>query len=291
MNARFAHVLSRLSIVSVVAVSALGATACNNSAPASTTPAVAEAPQAAEGRAAPVATAGHHPGQQIFREVQALDLRDDQRAAVTDLEQNLVADLAPHRETFRQAAQFLADGVESGELDADAAKAQQAAIAAAILDGKASFIGAMNGLHDVLDADQRATLVARLAEMHRRGVTRDAQGAERPDGPLSKLAFQLGLSEQQKAGLRDAVQQGVDEIFPDHAARREASEARMKAIAAAFVLDDFDAADHDLGEGPERSLASFGEIVNRTVDVSGRLFSTSQRAVLASLIRSHAEKI
>ena len=288
MNARFAHVLSRLSIVSVVAVSALGATACNSRA-STTTPAVAEATQA-QAQAAPAATA-HHPGQRIFREVQALDLRDDQRAAVTDLEANLVADLSPHRETLRQAAQFLAAGIESGELDSAGAKAQEAALAAAMLDGKASFISAMNGVHDVLDAGQRATLVARLEEMHQRGVTRDAQGAERPDGPLAKLAFELGLSETQKVALRDAVQQGADELFPDHKARREASEARVKAIAEAFVRDDFDAAEHDLGPGPEGALASFGEIVGRTVDVSGRILSAPQRAVLASLIRSRAEKL
>jgi Spy/CpxP family protein refolding chaperone len=288
MNARFAHVLSRLSIVSVVAVSAVGAAACNGRASSSSSPAPVAA--ASEGEAAPAAAAAHHPGQQIFREVRALDLADAQRAGVDDLEQNLVADLAPHRETFRQVAQFFAASVESGEIDPAQAKAHEAAVSAAILDGKASFVTAMNGLHDLLDAGQRATLVARLHDHARRGVTRDAQGAERPEGPISKLALQIGLTEDQKLALRDAVQQGADELFPDHAARRQAHEAQMKALAEAFVRDDFDAADHDLG-APEHAVAQFTEIVSRSVDVSGRLLSASQRSVLAGLIRTRAEKL
>ena len=43
--------------------------------------------------------------------MRALDLSDAQRASVDDLEQNLVADLSPHRETFRQIAEFFAKGV------------------------------------------------------------------------------------------------------------------------------------------------------------------------------------
>jgi Spy/CpxP family protein refolding chaperone len=288
MNARFAHVLSRLSIVSVVAVSALGAAACNGRASTSSpAPAVAAA---SESETAPAAAPSHHPGKQIFREVRALDLSDAQRATVDDLEQNLVADLAPHRETFRQVAQFFAGSVESGEIDPAQAKAHEAAISAAILDGKASFVTAMNGLHDLLDAGQRSTLVSRLHDQARRGVTRDAQGAERPEGPLSKLAFEIGLTEDQKVALRDAFQQGTDELFPDHAARRQAHEAKMKAVAAAFVGEDFDAADHDFG-APDQAVASFTEIVSRSVDVSGRILSASQRSVLAGLIRSHAAKL
>jgi Spy/CpxP family protein refolding chaperone len=285
MNARFAHVLSRLSLVSVIAVSAVGAAACNGQASSSSPAPVAAASEGETARAT-----AHHPGQRIFREVRALDLSDAQRAGVDDLEQNLLADLAPHRETFRQVAQFFATSVESGDIDPAQARAHEAAISAAILDGKASFVAAMNGLHDLLDGGQRATLVAHLQDQARRGVTRDAQGAERPEGPVSKLALQIGLTEDQKVALRDAVQQGADELFPDHAAHRQAHEAHMKALADAFVRDDFDAADHEFG-APEHAVAQFTEIVSRSVDVSGRILSASQRSVLAGLIRSRAEKL
>jgi Spy/CpxP family protein refolding chaperone len=290
MNARLAHVLSRLSIVSVVAVSALGAAACNSQA-STTTPAPAETAQ--EAQAAPTE---HAPGQRIFNQVLALDLRPAQRDAVSEIQQNLVADLSPHRETLRQVATFLASSIEAGQLDPADAAAHQAALEAAILDAKASFATAMNSLHDTLDADQRAALVAHLEEQHRRGYVRGQEGTaaaedSQHDGPLAKLAFEIGLTEEQKANLREAVQKGADELFPNHKARREASEAKMKALADAFVSDDFDAADHDLGGGPERSLQSFAAAASRAVEVSGQILSVSQREALGSMIRSHAQKI
>lgn len=286
MNARFAQVLSRLSIVSVVAVSAFGAAACNNRAPATTGEAVQ-----AEAAPAPSSCGEHRPGARIFREVQALDLREDQRAAVGEIEQNLLADLSPHREAVRQVVHLLASGLESGELDAREAATQQAALSAAILDVKTAIAGAMNSLHDVLDAGQRQALISKLEEQHRRGVVRGRDGAEHPDGPMAKLAFELGLTEDQKAALRDAVQEHVDAVFPDRKARREASEARMKALADAFVRDDFDAADHDLAPDASRSLEAFVETVGRTIDVSGRILTSPQRLALASILRGRAEKL
>jgi Spy/CpxP family protein refolding chaperone len=286
MNARFAHVLSRLSLVSVVAVSALGAAACNSSAPANTAAPAAETTEAAPA----AASSEHRPGRWLFRQVEALDLRADQRDAVTEIEQNLRADLSPHRETLRQVANVLAAGIESGELDPAEAAVQKEALAAAAAEAKASFVTAINGVHDVLDAGQRAALVDRVQEQHQHGHVR-GEKAEQPHGPIARLAFELGLTEEQKQSLRDAVQKGVEEVFPDRKAKREAQEARMKALADAFVTDAFDAADHDLGGGVERHLESFGEVATRAIDISGRVLTVSQRHAMASMIRSRAERL
>ncbi len=283
MNARFAQVLSRLSIVSVVAVSALGVTACNGNAKTSAAPAPVETTEAAS-----TETAEHGPGHRLFAQVAALDLRPEQRAAVSEIEQNLAADLAPHRETLRQVAKLMANSIESGRLDPADAAAQQAALSAAILDAKASFAGAMNAVHDALDKDQRAALVAQLEEQR---LQYKAKGDCADHGPIAKLAIEVGLTDEQKASLREAVQSGVDEMFPDHKARREAGEARMKELAEAFVTEDFDAADHDLGGGAEHSLESFATVATRTIDISGHVLSVSQREALASVVRSHAQKI
>src|SRR5262249_19145556 len=119
MNARFAHVLSRLSLVSVVAVSAVGVAACNNARTS------APAPVAVEQQAAPApATAKHGPGYRLFRQIETLDLRADQRASVAEIEQNLAADLAPHRETVRQVAHTLASGIQNGQIDPEESQAQ-----------------------------------------------------------------------------------------------------------------------------------------------------------------------
>jgi len=281
MIARLAPVLSRLPTISLIAVSAITVAACNGRATGSAAApeAAVEAPQSA-----PAANV-EGPGHKLFQQVEALGLRAEQRDAVIEIEQNLGADLAPHRATVRRVAELLASSVEAGTLDARDAAAQEAALADALVEAKASFADAMNAVHDVLDAGQRAALVAEL-QAHRG----HAQGAE-PKGPLATLAFELGLSEAQKASIRDAVQRGADEIFPDRKVRREAKEARIAAMGEAFVSDDFNAADFDFGGGDERSLESFGEVARRAVDLSGRVLGASQRKTLSAMIRDRAARL
>jgi hypothetical protein len=287
MKSRFAPLLSRLSIVSVVAVSALGGAACSR-AQATAGPAVDETAEAAQVSASTEATpAAHGPAHHLFKQVVALDLRDDQRAAVSEIEQNLAADMAPHRETVRQVARLLADGIETGRLEHEDAAAQQAALAASIVDAKASFAGAMNDVHDVLDEGQRAALVAQLQQQHQLHQEGRAEG-EHAHGPLAMLALELGLGEEQKAALRDELRSGVEAVFPDRKAHRLEMETRMKAMADAFVSDSFDAADFDMGPGAEQALESFTEVATHAIDVSGRVLSIGQRQALAALIRTRA---
>src|SRR5262245_19626823 len=100
MNARFAHVLSRLSLVSVITVSALGAAACARARPGDTQPAAVEQVQAAP--------AAHGPGYRMFRQIEGLELRAEQRVALAEIEQGLAAEMAPHRQTMRAIAATLA---------------------------------------------------------------------------------------------------------------------------------------------------------------------------------------
>ena len=292
MKARFAQVLSRLSLVSVVAVSALGAAACSPAAP------TAAAAQASKASATTEASAEHGPGYRIFRQIETLSLRPSQRASVAELEQNLRADLAPHRETVRQVAQTLASGIETGRVDAKESAAQQAALVATIADLRASVASALNQVHDTLDAEQRLELVTRLRAQHaEHGREQGAQGARHEQSarsdhaPLAKLAFELGLSDEQRQAVRDAFQKGTDEIFPDRKVRREEWEAKMKALSDAFVTDGFDAADFELATGAEDGIKAFGEASTRAIELSGSVLSAGQRRSLADMIRAHSEKI
>jgi hypothetical protein len=285
MNARFARVLSRLSIAAVVAASSLGAAACARG------PATDPAPTAEAAQAQAASTEQHRPGKWFFRQVDGLDLRAEQRSAVSEIEQNLRADLAPHRETIRQLTLDLADAIEHGQLDSATAAQHKAALLAALGDAKASVATAVNGIHDALDPDQRALLVARLREQHER----HRQGAEgQQDAPkhgLAKLAFELGLDENQKAALHDAIQKGVEDVFPDRRARREAWEAKMKAMGDSFVTDEFDAADYDLAEHAEAHLAAVVEVTTRAVEVTGHVLSDAQRVVAADMLRERVQKL
>jgi Spy/CpxP family protein refolding chaperone len=286
MNARFAPVVSRLRIVSLALVSTFAVAACNGRASTTTQ---APAPAAQAEQAAPAATE-HGPGNWMFRQVQALDLRTEQRASLNEIEQNLRADLAPHKETLRQLVQALADGIEAGKLDPADAAAHQAALKAAAAEAKASVQTAMNAVHDTLSIDQRVALVTRL-DQQRQGRVHDAADAPNNNGPLAKLALELGMTDEQKAALREAVQQGVDDIIPNHKAQREAHEARMRAMADAFVSDNFDAIDFDPAADSEHSIESFALVAQRAIEASERILTVSQRQALASLIRQHAAKL
>jgi Spy/CpxP family protein refolding chaperone len=277
MSSRFARIVSRLSIVSVVAVSALGAAACSK-AGASGTQAAAEPVKAAP--------AQHGPGYHVFREIEGLDLRASQREAIAEVEQNLAADFAPHRETMRQVAESLAKGIESGKLDQAEVDAHRAALTAAVADVHDSIAGALNEVHDVLDQGQRAELVARLRARHERHA--EPQDEAHRQQAMARFATELGLTEDQKQAIHEAVRDASEKVFPDRKARREAWEAKMKALSDAFVRDDFDAEDFDPMSGAEEAITSFTQIAERAVDASGKILGPTQRLALAALIRERA---
>lgn len=283
MNAKLANVFSRLSLVSVVALSGAGLAACNRAPTPSTT-------AAEEVQAAPEAQRG--PGHQVFREIQGLDLRDAQRDALAEIEENLRADMAPHREAGRQVAKGLADALEAGEVDAAVVAQHQAVLRAAADDIQAAVVSALDAVHDNLDQAQRAELVETLQARHEARVQgRAAQGDEHHPHGLARLATKIGLTEEQQRALREAMQENADELFPDRKARRVEWEARMKDLAEAFVRDDFSAADHELGGHAEEAIAKMGVVVQRAVDTSGKILGVSQRQILANMIRERAQKI
>jgi Spy/CpxP family protein refolding chaperone len=302
MKSRFAHVFSRLSLVSVVAVSALGATACSKPATADDTATAAAAESKAAAAPAAEASAAHGPGYHLFRQIEQLDLRPAQRDTLGELEQNLRADLAPHRETVRQVAMTLANGIEAGRIDARESAAQQAALMASLADMRASVASALDQVHDTLDADQRLELVTTLRAQrwneHGRAenaknaeATEAADNAERDKGLLAKLAFEISLTDEQKQAIRDAVQRGTDELFPNRRIRREMWETKMKALGDSFMTEDFEAADYDLASGAEDGIKSFSEAASRAIEISGSVLSDGQRKSVATMLRNHAEKI
>jgi hypothetical protein len=275
---RFAVAASSASLLAL-----LGAAACSGGpgTPAPTPPAETRAP-AAEVQAVP----RQGPARPFFRQVAALDLRDDQRVAMTTIQDKLAADMAPHRESVRQAILKMADAVELGALDATKVAEQKAMLSTALGAAKASFALALNGVHDTLDPAQRVALVEKLQHPH------DVNGqpdAEHRHG-LAKLAYAVGLTEQQQAKIKEALNAGLDELFPDRKTRRGEWEAKMKAMGEAFVTDDFDATDFDLADHAGEAIASSVEIASRAIDVSNHVLSDGQRRLAAAWIRDKAEE-
>lgn len=273
---------SRGLIVSVALVSSVGVAACARpDTPAEESPqddvtAQAEAP---EGQA-------RGPGYRMFRQIDALDLTDDQREDLAEIEAALKADLTGHRATFQKVAATLAHGVETGALDEADTRACQEDLARAAADSRVSIVRTINEVHDVLDADQREDLVTELRA--RREAMRRGESEGRPREGLAKLAASLGLSDQQKQAIRDGIQEQVDKVLPDRKARREAWDAKMTALGDAFLEDDFDAADFDIGGEADEAIARFTSVAKQAVDFSGGVLDPAQRVVLASLMRDRA---
>lgn len=275
--------LSRGLVVSVAFVSSIGAAACSR-APADTGDA-APAPAAAQAES----PTKHTPGYRLFRQIEGLDLTGDQRDDLREIEGNLAADLSAHREVLRQVAETLARGLETGALDPQEAARSQAAMKEAAGDVKAAVTTAMNEVHDVLDADQREALVQQLKE--RRLDARGPEGAEGRRPGLGKLAEKLGLDREQEQAIRDEVRDYVEEAFPERKARREAWEAKMQALSDAFVSDDFDAADFELGEGSDEAIGRFTATASKALEISGRVLAPPQRKLAATLLRSRAAEL
>ena len=176
--------------------------------------------------------------------------------------------------------------MELGKLDAEKAEEQKALLASVIVEAKASFADAINGVHDTLDSSQRFALVQALKEQH--------EGHAREGGPkhgLAKLAYAVGLTEAQQTAIADSLQQGLDELVPQRKARREAWETKMKAMGEAFVTDDFDAADFDMADHSVEALTSGMQMASRAVDVSNDVLSDGQRRLAADWVRERAQEL
>jgi hypothetical protein len=217
----------------------------------------------------------HGPARAFFRQVAALDLRDDQQVAVSAIQDQLAADMVPQRESVRQAILRMADAVELGELDATKVAEQKAMLSTVLGEAKA------------LDPAQRVALVEKLQKQHDPHTQPDAEHSH----GLAKLAYAVGLTEQQQAKIKEALNAGLDDLFPDRKTRREEWEAKMKAMGEAFVTDDFDAADFDLAGRAGEVIASSVEIASRAIDVSNRVLSGGQRRLAAEWIRGKADEL
>lgn len=270
---------SRGMIGALAIGSSLAVVACAKSESPGTetsTQAATTSPDQTEGRT-------HSPGARIFRTIENLDLTDDQRDELSVIEADLKADLTSHRATFELVGNKLAQGLESGELtDADAAECEKA-LSEVAEKGKVTVVAAINDVHDVLDADQRAQLVADLKAQREAAKKGDVEPARR--GKMGDLVARLGITESQKQLIADEVKTQLDEMFPDRKARREAWEAKMEAMSEAFVQDDFDAADFDLGGEAGEAIGKFTSVARTAIDISGGVLDPGQRMLLASIMR------
>jgi Spy/CpxP family protein refolding chaperone len=217
---------------------------------------------------------------------QALSLRPDQRSAIDAARARLEQQAAPVREARAKLAAETAQEVRQGQIDKAKLQplADQVAAAAGAL--RPVVQETVQKVHDVLDASQRKALVASLRE---RAAQRMGPGEMR--GRMQEMAADLGLTDAQRASIRDQVKRTIAARAEAARAEHAAMKARMETLAAAFESETFDAKALDVGghlaDGAKRLMGLHGVFLDATVPV----LTPAQREILATKIQQKAQAL
>jgi Heavy-metal resistance len=230
----------------------------------------------------------HHGGVTLFvaMSLDTLGVSPEQRAAVERIRLDLHARMEPARAAEQELVAALADGVAAGTVDTarvDAALARVTATAGAVHDASAE---ALNELHSLLSAPERAALVDKV-EAHWavwRSANAEDTAASRAGDRLATLAADLELSASQV----DKIRAGQGEQVKTAPLDSQEIDAHLRAFGAAFEGEKFDAKTlttansanaHMVGWGAAR-MAHFVENVNPVL-------TPEQRTRFATMLREH----
>ena len=219
------------------------------------------------------------PARFIAAEIEALDgLTAAQRGELATLKTSVLKQSAKLRALHRQGRAIVAQQLRAGAFDSAALEAHVDKAYGAFEGQLRPLIASTLGeLHRILDAEQRKQLVERLRARHR--------VHSRKHRKLAKLAETVGLSKEQQQQIRLALTGQLQR--PEAVARRRAHRAKMKAIAEAFLRDDFDATRLPTGERDVPRLAEVRAKVAHFTTLAGKLLpilTETQREVLATLL-------
>ncbi len=274
--------LSRLASVSVLA-GALALVACSSGGAASGAPATAESAVTK----APVAPNAAGPLKLVSRALSEVPLRADQRTEI----EKLVADAGARHTANRQARvdvmNAVAAQVEAGAIDRAALQPKIDAAVAAWQASSPADRAAIERLHAILDASQRAQLVDAFhgAAHGRDGHDGQAGPGHHGRGDLAKLVTDLKLTDDQQDRIKTIVR---DQMVAHHGERKE-GHAKGKAMLEAFKSDHFVI---DEVAPPPDARAKAAEMTGRMLNVVEQILpilTPEQRTLAAAKIRERAE--
>ena len=223
----------------------------------------------------------------LKKAMKKLDLRADQRVAVESLAKDMKAKAAPIRKLRQQAIKELAAGVRAGKIDKARAQQLMAQAKSQAEALKPEFQTALNKLHSILDAKQRAQLVDLLKKKRGEKFSKMRGMGGKHRGKMQKMAKELGLTDAQKDQIQDVMYAQFKKNRGEMRAKRGEMRAKwgqrkadMKAAAEAFKSDSFDA----------RSLAAFQHRPGFAKQKGQRMIAFSE-AVLPILTAEQREKL
>jgi Spy/CpxP family protein refolding chaperone len=234
----------------------------------------------------------HHGGFPMFiaMSVDLLGTTPDQSAAITQIRTDLHTKMQPARDAEKTVLLALADGVAAGSIDkakVDTAIATLTTAAAGVHDAVAS---ALDQLHTTLTPPQRIALVekveAHFEVWHRQNVHEETADKDHHGGHLGKLTKELDLTPDQVEKIRTAFKSSGEKA-PTY--DKAEADAHLKAFAAAFESDKFDAKTLTTGGPANAHLATFGvQRMVRFYTAVTPVLTPDQRTQLAADIRRHA---
>jgi Spy/CpxP family protein refolding chaperone len=240
---------------------------------------------------------GHHGGDLVHASLSLSTLRADQRAQIQQLVEQQKAAHAGVRAARSDLMEAVARGVESGRVDDASLKPKVDAVARATAANEPAKRAALEKLHTILDASQRAELVNAIE------AKRSAHGkAAAPQGNGAKPAHHeggRGLGHWAKA--LNLTPQQAQQIQANLRAEHEKDRAAGGAQAAhgakggqARLLEAFKADRFVMNEvappaDPAKATRGAGRIVNMA-QAAVPVLTAEQRTAAAAKLRAEAQK-
>ena len=250
------------------------------------TEAAAASPEMATTRG-PVAQSAHGHLRLAGDALGDVPLTASQRGAIEKLATDSEARHADARAARQELVLAVAAQIQAGQIDRAALQPKIAALVAGIQKAQPADRAAFEQLHGLLTADQRVAFVdaleARIVE--RVGQVRDKH-------PLKQWAVDLGLTEEQKAQIKDAMRQRWEAAAEGgHAAPwAEAKERGAKVMGAfkqeRFVMDEVAPAIDVAAKAQKMSEHMLG-----VAEAALPVLTPGQRAIAAQKLRDKAEAL
>ncbi|MDB4884098.1 MAG: hypothetical protein JWL95_2864, partial [Gemmatimonadetes bacterium] len=167
----------------------------------------------------------HHGGVAMFlvMSLDSLGASDDQRAAITKIQQDLAAKLEPVHAAQGNVLSLLADGVAAGAVDKAKVDAAIAKVdLATATSAKPATADALDRLHSILDVPQRRALVQKI-QAHWQ-VWQEANG----DGGTRALGLTADQTNRIRAGVQSAPPEATKTFD------RTMAESRLESFGTTF---------------------------------------------------------
>lgn len=250
---------------------------------------------------APLAVDGKGPMKVAVEAFADVPLRADQRSELEQIFQTWKTRHEPVRQARQAIMLAAADQIEAGSLDKAALAPKIDAAADAWTKAEPDDRAAIERVHALLTPDQRVALVdaisAKMEEHHKRHERVAGEGADKPMGPMKQWGDDLGLTDDQRSKLHEAMR---SEIAAHFAGRINGTETEKPELAFLKMKTRFDNAleafktDHFVmdevmpREDAKARAQKMSDHVLHFAEVAMPILTPDQRVLAAKKLRERA---